>query len=125
MSAALDMLQQAGITVEVKYGGKLVLRGLAALPKDKARDIIAMAKANKDQIVADIADVCPYADDVLAAYEKSHPHLVCCPETKPKWWWRYRAECGKCQTSQTCRHWKKGVAVPRLGEGAAASPVDA
>ncbi len=125
MSAALDMIQQAGITVEVKYGGKLVLRGLASLPKDKARDIIAMAKANKDQIVADIADVCPYTDDQLAAYAQRSPHLVCCPETKPKWWWRYRDECGKCQTNQTCRHWKKGVAVPRLGEGREQPSVDA
>ena len=113
MSAALDMIQQAGITVEVKYGGKLVLRGLASLPEAQARDIIAMAKANKGQIVADIADVCPYASDELAAFEESHPHLVCCPETKPAWNWRYREDCGKCE-AQTCRRWKKVSLSPGL-----------
>lgn len=102
MSAALDMIQQAGITVEVKHGGKLVLRGLASLPEEQARDIVVLARANKGQIIADIADVCPYSAEYLARAEKTYPHLVCCPLTKPAWWWRHRKDCEFCRNG-SCR----------------------
>ena len=103
MSGVLDILKAAGIAVEVKYGGKLVLRGLASLPEDKAKDMIALAKENKDNILKVLDAICPYSEAQLEDFGRSHPHLVCCPETKTAWNWRYREDCGQCLT-QTCRH---------------------
>ena len=36
---------------------------------------------------------CPYSDDQLAAFRASYPHLVCCPQTRPPWNWRYAEAC--------------------------------
>lgn len=45
-------------------------------------------------------DPCPYDAAALARFQNSHPHLVCCPATRPKpWWWRERAWCSQCKTS--------------------------
>lgn len=103
MIEVLNILTQAGIAVETRHGGKLVLRGLAALPEDKARDMVALAKENKDNILKVLSAVCPYTPEQLAAFGQSYPHLVCCPETKPAWGWRYRADCPRCG-KPNCRH---------------------
>ena len=36
---------------------------------------------------------CPYSDEQLAAFLVSHGHLICCPNTRPAWNWRYRDQC--------------------------------
>lgn len=43
---------------------------------------------------------CPYSPDQLTASTASHPHLVCCPATRPHpWWWVERSWCeSKCKT---------------------------
>jgi len=43
---------------------------------------------------------CPYSREQLAAFSVSHPHLVCCPATRPHpWWWVEREWCDtKCKT---------------------------
>jgi len=51
---------------------------------------------------ADLAhgEPCPYDAERLATFAASHPHLVCCPATRPNpWWWVERSWCDlKCQT---------------------------
>ena len=42
---------------------------------------------------------CPYIQDQLDAFATSHPHLRCCPATKPAWNWRESSWCSsRCAT---------------------------
>lgn len=36
---------------------------------------------------------CPYSPEQLARFALSHPHLRCCSNTTPRWWWVERTWC--------------------------------
>jgi len=98
--SALLKLSSAGVEVRIEQDDVVAL-GLDRLPPEVAGPLLAMARACRDAIRAELlVGPCPYSEIELSAFTVSHPHLVCCPATRPHpWWWVERSWCDtKCKT---------------------------
>ena len=98
MASTFRELTACGLTLTAQ-NGRLVVDGLDRLPPADAERLVALAGTRKPVVLVELGYACPYSDDYLAAWAKSHPWLVCCPDTKPyPWNWRYKTSCTKCET---------------------------
>ncbi len=97
---ALDRLIALGVAATPTDDGRLRLSGLSALDDTQAAEAVTLARESKLAILADLGAV--HDAEALARFRESHPHLACCPCTRPAWNWRPVSWCvTRCPTPCT------------------------